>query len=142
MDEKNEIKPINARGQNLVEFALVLPFLMLVVFGVLDLGRAFWASVTVANLAREGARYATVHPGDLDADWYGLQQYLIASATAAGIDITTSEITVVCTDDNSDDECDSILPVSVTVSYDFDLVMGWVLPSPVTVTRSVEMMVP
>lgn len=45
------------RGQGLIEFAVVAPVLIVLVFGVFDLGRAMSASVTVANSSREGARY-------------------------------------------------------------------------------------
>jgi Flp pilus assembly protein TadG len=48
-------------GQALVEFALVLPVFLLIVFGVFDLGRAVYAYNTVANAAREGARVAAVN---------------------------------------------------------------------------------
>jgi Flp pilus assembly protein TadG len=45
------------RGQGLVEFAIVAPVLIVLVFGVFDFGRAMSANVTVANSSREGARY-------------------------------------------------------------------------------------
>ncbi|MGH7748202.1 MAG: TadE/TadG family type IV pilus assembly protein [Candidatus Dormibacteria bacterium] len=46
-----------ARGQGLVEFAVVAPILIALVFGVFDFGRAMSANVTVTNSSREGARY-------------------------------------------------------------------------------------
>jgi Flp pilus assembly protein TadG len=46
-----------ARGQGLVEFAVVAPVLIALVFGVFDFGRAMSANVTVTNSSREGARY-------------------------------------------------------------------------------------
>jgi Flp pilus assembly protein TadG len=46
----------------LVEFALVVPVLMLLLLGVLDFGRAVSAYVTVSNASREGLRYAALHP--------------------------------------------------------------------------------
>ena len=42
-------------GQALVELALVLPVLLLLVLAALDLGRIFFAQITIANTAREGA---------------------------------------------------------------------------------------
>ena len=45
------------RGQELVEFAIIFPLLMIIAFGVLDLGRAMHAAITITNVAREGARY-------------------------------------------------------------------------------------
>ena len=44
-----------------MEFALVLPIFLLIVFGVFDLGRGVFAYNTVANAAREGARVAAVN---------------------------------------------------------------------------------
>ncbi len=48
------------RGQALVEFALVLPLMLAMLVGVLDLGRVIWAWDSVSNAAREGARCAIV----------------------------------------------------------------------------------
>ncbi len=44
-----------ARGQSIVELALVLPVLLLLVLAAVDLGRIFFARIAVANAAREGA---------------------------------------------------------------------------------------
>lgn len=49
------------RGQALVEFALIFPILILVLFGLVDLGRGVYAFSTVSNAAREGARVAAVN---------------------------------------------------------------------------------
>jgi Flp pilus assembly protein TadG len=49
------------RGQTLVEFAMVLPVLMIMLVGTLDLGRVVLANDTVGAAAREATRYAIVH---------------------------------------------------------------------------------
>jgi hypothetical protein len=46
-------------GQALVEFALALPFLLLMLFGVIEFGRLIHAWLAVQNAARFGARYAS-----------------------------------------------------------------------------------
>src|SRR4051812_46748295 len=51
------------RGQALVEFALILPVFLIMLMGVIDLGRAIWAQNSLAAAAREGARLAIVHGG-------------------------------------------------------------------------------
>lgn len=48
-------------GQGLVEFALVIPMIILLIVGALDLGRAVFAYNTIANAARDGARVAAVN---------------------------------------------------------------------------------
>jgi hypothetical protein len=49
------------RGQTLIEFAILLPVLLMMIMGVLDIGRIVWANDMISNAAREGARYAIVH---------------------------------------------------------------------------------
>ncbi len=51
----------SGRGQALVEFALVLPILLLLLVAIFDLGRAAFAYNTLTNAAREGARIAIVN---------------------------------------------------------------------------------
>ncbi|HEV2033980.1 MAG TPA: TadE/TadG family type IV pilus assembly protein [Candidatus Dormibacteraeota bacterium] len=48
----------HSRGQALVEFAIALPILILLVAGVLELGRGYAAAVATSDAARDGARYA------------------------------------------------------------------------------------
>jgi Flp pilus assembly protein TadG len=48
------------RGQTLTEFALVLPILLMVLFGIVQLGIAFNHYVTITDAARAGARKAVV----------------------------------------------------------------------------------
>jgi Flp pilus assembly protein TadG len=49
------------RGQSLVEFAFVLPIIILVIVAFIEIGRAVFAYNTIANAARQGARVAAVN---------------------------------------------------------------------------------
>ena len=52
------------KGQSLVEFAIMLPILLLLILGVFDLGRVIYYYSAIANAAREGARFGVVlEPG-------------------------------------------------------------------------------
>ena len=62
--DSRDIGPSSCRGQSLVEMALTLPVILLMLFGIVELGRAFLIYSEVSNAAREGARYGMVHPGD------------------------------------------------------------------------------
>lgn len=48
------------RGQALTEFALTAPLLLLLIFGIIEFGRAFQSWVTIQNAARAAARFASV----------------------------------------------------------------------------------
>ena len=50
----------NQRGVAMVEFALVLPILLIVLFGIFDFGRAINYWIDATHLANETARYAAV----------------------------------------------------------------------------------
>jgi hypothetical protein len=53
---------IRSRGQSLVEFALVLPVFVVLFATALDLGRVFYAQISLANAAREAAFQAAETP--------------------------------------------------------------------------------
>ena len=52
------------KGQDLVEFALIAPLLLLIIFGIFDLSIVVWDYNTIANAAREGARYGIIASHD------------------------------------------------------------------------------
>ncbi len=124
----------DAAGQELVELALLIPLLLLIAFGVLDLGRLFHASITIANAAREAARYGTFDPFDVA----GIVGAAHAEAEDSGIDLSGSTIGVSCPEG-----CGSGLSVRVTIQYPFQLVMGgaFIVPN-LTLGGSAEMIVP
>lgn len=49
------------RGQDLVEFAILIPILIMSLLMIVDLGRVTYAYSVIFNAAREGTRYASVH---------------------------------------------------------------------------------
>ena len=51
------------RGAIAVEFAIILPVLLLLVFGIIDFGHAWYMKQIVSNASREGARYGTRSTG-------------------------------------------------------------------------------
>lgn len=50
------------RAQAAVEFLLVLPVVMALILGIMDLSLAVFSYNTIANAAQEAARYAALHP--------------------------------------------------------------------------------
>jgi len=57
---KNEDK--KARGQGLVEFAVILVAILILIAGVVDLGRAFLAYIALRDAAQEAALYGSINP--------------------------------------------------------------------------------
>jgi hypothetical protein len=55
------------RGQGLVEFALILPLLLLIIIGTIEFGRILFIYVNVSNAAREGTRHGIVDPQNQEA---------------------------------------------------------------------------
>ena len=50
----------NQKGQTLVEFALILPIIIIILFGITEFGRIFYSYLVITNAARQGARYGAV----------------------------------------------------------------------------------
>lgn len=51
----------NERGSAAIEFALILPIFLLVLFGIINYGILMYDQAVVTNAAREGARWAAIH---------------------------------------------------------------------------------
>jgi Flp pilus assembly protein TadG len=51
------------RGQSLVEFAIVLPVLMLIIGAIIQFGIIFWGQNTLTQIARDTGRWAATQPG-------------------------------------------------------------------------------
>lgn len=47
-------------GQSLVEFAMVIPVFLLILFGMIDIGRYIYLATAFNQAAREGARFGSV----------------------------------------------------------------------------------
>jgi len=84
----------NEKGASAVEFAIILPILIMLIFGIFQFGIAYNNYITITHAAREGARRAAV---DLDiSNLSPLKQIIIDRAypiplTEADIDIRTPE---------------------------------------------------
>lgn len=60
--ENFENKTSKERGQSLVETAIALVILLLLVGGIVDLGRAFFTFMALRDAVQEGALYGSVNP--------------------------------------------------------------------------------
>jgi len=95
------------RGAAAVEFALVLPILLLLVLGIVQFGMTFFQWLEMEHAAREGARW-----GSLGYTVTEIQAKVIEAAP--GIELESGDI-VVTPDVPADHQGDSVV---VEVTYD------------------------
>ena len=77
-------------GTSAVEFALIAPVLFLIIIGILDLGRAVNAYVTVSNAAREGTHYAALHPTAAPSAIASAVRQRVAPLDPSAVTVTSS----------------------------------------------------
>jgi Flp pilus assembly protein TadG len=111
------------RGAELIEFAIVLPILMLLVAGIFDFGMMFRTFEAVTNAAREGARVAVLPGYEQNVD---VQSRVNAYLNASGLNnanlVTSPNITVVTSAGTF-----TARQVTVTYAYPF-VVLGGIAP--------------
>ena len=90
------------RGQSLVETALVVPVLVILLVGAVEMGRVVYASIAVANAAKAGGQYATRN-GFTAQDSTGIAT--AASAEAPTLTITTTSSSACVCSDGSTSTC-------------------------------------
>lgn len=124
-------------GQSLVEIALCLPVLLLIVVGIVDIGRVYSYKAAISNAAREAAIYAARDPqAPLDAICQRARDEL--GAGTAGTPCATNPIVVTCQRAGASCGNDPALPiyqangasaatVTVTVRYDLQLLTGYLV---------------
>jgi Flp pilus assembly protein TadG len=83
------------RGSTLVEQAIILPVLLAIFFGVIDMGRALYSYSFVSYIAREATRWASVRSTPLNLGPISNAEVttFVKNATGAGLDpanITTT----------------------------------------------------
>ena len=127
-------------GQALVEFALLLPILLVLILGAMDLGRVFFVKTVLTNAAREGANTLSRYPSDDTAGYNRTLAAIQAEGNSSGVTITAGEVTYTgC--------CDIGFPVGVTIEKDVDLVFDGflnavgIIDGPITISSSVTMVV-
>jgi hypothetical protein len=61
------------RGATAVELALILPVILMLLFGIIEFGRAYNASIVVTHAAREAVRKVALGASDAEAKTAGEQ---------------------------------------------------------------------
>ena len=116
-------------AQAVVEFALVLPLFVLLVFGAVEFGRAYLRQHLLTNAAREGARVGSLPDSDEQAVVDAVEGFL----TDVGLNTGDFSVTVdvVNPDGNDPDSLSGAEQghrVHVTVANDFEVLSGSIIP--------------
>jgi Flp pilus assembly protein TadG len=111
-----------------VEFALVLPVLVLMLFGAIEFGRAYYELHLLSTAARAGARVGSL-PEKVETDVEAAVDDFLDSVGLSGGWTTT----VVATEPGGTDraslaEAQEGDRIAVTIAHDFQVLAGTVLP--------------
>ncbi len=127
----------NERGAAAVEFALLLPVLLMILFGIIEFGMIMYGREVVTNASREGARAGIVQvspkptSGDITT---------IATNYLTGTGVNPSDVTITVT--GAGGASPAMLTVTATYNYPWLIryipnVLG--LPSPLPIAMSTTM---
>jgi len=114
---------IGKKGTAAVEFAIVLPFLVLLIFGTIEFGLMFYNKQVITNASREGARAGIT--GILTVPPYPeVQQIVLDYCNNKFINLNGSNALqtgdIVVAPDGADD-------LSVTVSFNYNLLFSQII---------------
>ena len=113
-------------GGSLMEFPLISLMFILILFGVVEIGRLVLVDTTVANAARAGVRYAMVHGGDRSGSGVNgpsasgsttQVQTVVKNFASAGL-LTTSNLVITVSYPDGTNTPGSRVSVRVTYVYD------------------------
>jgi Flp pilus assembly protein TadG len=148
-------------GQNLLELALVTPMLLLLLLGVIEMGRYAYISILVGNAARAGAAYGaqslaqsvsttgikTAADNDFQNNGQNVSTLTVTSSVSCGCDSGGTITSAGCdtSTNGSAGTCASghwVVTVSVTASGTFSSIFDYPgIPSSITVSRTATMRV-
>jgi Flp pilus assembly protein TadG len=101
------------RGAVAVEFALLVPLLVMILLGIMEFGRAYNAQVTLTNAAREGVRSMAINNSQATA-----RTAAKTAATQLNPALVDGNVTFSATD------CTVGTQITVTVSYSLSTMTG------------------
>lgn len=119
----------NETGQTMTEFAIVLPILVVLLFGIIQFGILFNNYITLTDAARAGAREAAVSRNDADPN--GAATTAVRNA-AADLNQTNLGVTV-----NSAWQAGTDVTVTATYPWSISL-LGWVVSGGTLSSKTTE----
>jgi len=106
------------RGESASEFAMVLPFLLLLLVGIVEFGRAIWTQSTLNSAVAAAARCASVNVNLCGAP-AATQSYAASQATGLNLDSTAFTVTV--------QPCGNQVAANVPFTFVFDQLLPYAI---------------
>ena len=131
-------KKLRQRGANLVEFAILAPLLIMLLFGIVEFAWIFAQNLDVRHGAREGARLAAVNfpagvnNGDPRTD---ANRGALIAETCGRMDLATGATVEI---DSNGGVGDAAVVTVASAADTLTGLMDWVIPSSLTLTSTVE----
>jgi Flp pilus assembly protein TadG len=107
------------RGAVAVEFAIILPVLLLLIMGIIEFGRVYNTQISLTHAAREGVRVMAISNNPATA-----RAATINAATSIKPALTNADIAVTPT------LCSTGAKATVTISYTLSSMTGFAGPFP------------
>jgi Flp pilus assembly protein TadG len=120
-----QLAPRSRSGQSLVEFVLIAPMLLLLIFGMVEFARAWNIRHVLTDAAREGVRVLVLPPHDTLV----AQQAIATALAATGLNIANATVTyntAVVTPGN-DPACEITIVYPVSLGG-VGMLLSWALP--------------
>jgi len=131
-------------GQGLLEFALILPIVLIIVIGALNFGMAFFVKVVLENSAREGAYFMVYNTEEGKADSFAATKAAVqAEGQDSGVAIAAGDIAVECRVGAAvNNNCPIGSTVVVTVTHEMDLLVNVLFQGPLQLSNEARMLIP
>jgi len=134
----------NERGVELVEFALVLPFLLLCCVGMIEFGRAYFTYNILTKAVRDGARFASADristTGVIPSGTVTNVQRVVVYGNTTGtgtpklVGLSTAQVSV-----TPDRVSVSEQYITVGVAYSYAPLSRMIMPASITLSPTVKM---
>lgn len=109
------------RGAAAVEFAIILPVLLMLVLGIMEFGRAYNTQLSLTNAAREGVRVMAIS-----------NDPAAARAAAKNAAVSLSPVLIDSNISFSKPSCAPTQQMTVTINYSLSTLTGFAGPFPLT----------
>ncbi len=133
-------------GVSAVELAFAMPFLALLIVGMLDYGTAFVRSMALGNAVHAGIQYAMARPPLMGGNLTGIRQTVLDAAPTAKIGTHDPDVGTVCACNPTDTTffvcgtgggCEELVYLQITLTEQFPLILSYPgFSNPLTLTKT------